>query len=390
MTPAPLLLPFDGARLDRHLDAAGIDLLLATSRHNTRYLLGGYGSLFFAHMEALALSRYLPLVGYPRGHPEMAFYVGAPSEQSQQEVAPLWVPTIRNTAQTSDHAATVAAQLIREGGLAAPALTIGVELPFLPLDAYRVLERLLPAARFVDAVPVLDAVRAVKRPAELQLLQEASEGVVAAMLAVLQRVTPGITTQEIAALLCQEEVARGLAFDYCLVAAGPTHNRTPSTRRWEHGAALSLDSGANKQGYIGDLARMAVLGPPTRAQEELLAEIDAVQLAARTPLKAGALGRDIYAQARAAQARCVHGAAMEFVAHGMGLVSHEAPRLASSGVPYPPDHLEQPLEAGMVLSLETTLASPHHGYLKLEDTVAVTATGWEAYGDRARGWNIVQ
>ncbi|HVZ13897.1 MAG TPA: aminopeptidase P family protein, partial [Bauldia sp.] len=46
----------------------------------------------------------------------------------------------------------------------------------------------------------------------------------------------------------------------------------------------------------------------------------------------------------------------------------------------------QPLEAGMVLSIETTLLHPR-GFIKLEDTVVVTADGWEAFGDGGRGWN---
>ena len=41
----------------------------------------------------------------------------------------------------------------------------------------------------------------------------------------------------------------------------------------------------------------------------------------------------------------------------------------------------------MVVSIETTLASRQHGYIKLEDTIAVTDAGCEAYGDTARGWN---
>jgi Xaa-Pro aminopeptidase len=71
----------------------------------------------------------------------------------------------------------------------------------------------------------------------------------------------------------------------------------------------------------------------------------------------------------------------------MGLVSHEAPRLTSQGpIPYPDDHASEPLESGMVLSIETT--HPHkRGFIKLEDTVVVTEDGWEAFGDRARGWN---
>ena len=35
-------LPFDAARLDALLEEAGIDVLIATSKHNIQYLLGGY------------------------------------------------------------------------------------------------------------------------------------------------------------------------------------------------------------------------------------------------------------------------------------------------------------------------------------------------------------
>lgn len=41
----------------------------------------------------------------------------------------------------------------------------------------------------------------------------------------------------------------------------------------------------------------------------------------------------------------------------------------------------------MVLSIETTLLHPRRGFIKLEDTVAVTETGWTAFGDAGRGWN---
>jgi Xaa-Pro dipeptidase len=57
------------------------------------------------------------------------------------------------------------------------------------------------------------------------------------------------------------------------------------------------------------------------------------------------------------------------------------PIIISSRVP-PPAHI-----AGMVLSIETTLMHPRRGFIKLEDTVAVTETGWDAFGDKGRGWN---
>jgi Xaa-Pro aminopeptidase len=338
-------------------------------------------------MDSVGLSRYNPMVGYPRGKPARTFFVGNPHDAMQQEVWPLWVPTVRNVTWTSDQAATEAARLIADLGLAEAA--IAVELPFLAADAYQTLRKLLPKAQIVDAVLLLEELRAVKQPWELQLLKEASENIVESMLATLRRARPGMTTGQIADLLRREEMDRDLAFDYCLVAAGASVNRIPSAARWEHGASLSLDSGGNKRGYIGDLARMAVMGRQAPEQEALLREIETVQMAARVPIRAGALGREIYDRAHAALADCAHGAEIDFLAHGMGLVSHEAPRLTGSGpVPYPADHADKPLEAGMVISIESTLVSPSHGYIKLEDTIAVTATGWEAYGDTAHGWNM--
>jgi len=41
----------------------------------------------------------------------------------------------------------------------------------------------------------------------------------------------------------------------------------------------------------------------------------------------------------------------------------------------------------MVISVETTLQPPRRGFIKLEDTVAVTQEGFEIYGEGARGWN---
>jgi hypothetical protein len=43
--------------------------------------------------------------------------------------------------------------------------------------------------------------------------------------------------------------------------------------------------------------------------------------------------------------------------------------------------------SGRVLSVETTMMHPRRGFIKLEDTVAVTANGHTMFGDRGRGWN---
>ncbi len=65
---------------------------------------------------------------------------------------------------------------------------------------------------------------------------------------------------------------------------------------------------------------------------------------------------------------------MGFLTHGTGLVTHEAPRMTATGSPpYPATHARRALEAGMVISIETHVADPALGFIKLEDTVLVTA-----------------
>ena len=185
-----------------------------------------------------------------------------------------------------------------------------------------------------------------------------------------------------------DRVTRSAITLTALIAAGASHVRTPSDEVWREGDVLSLDSGANLDGYIGDLCRMGVLGPPDAELMDLLGEVEEVQQAARRPIRAGALGREIYDAAEPVLARSRHAGQLRFVAHGMGLISHEAPRLNATGpVPYPADDADRPLRSGMVLSVETTLLHPRRGFIKLEDTVAVTDDGCEGFGDGGRGWN---
>ena len=265
---------------------------------------------------------------------------------------------------------------------------IGVELPFIPADAAMSLRGAFPEANVKDAVVALERLRARKRPDELKLLREASERVVQSMLAVMTKHAPGATKRVLTEALRREEVSRGMNFEYCLITAGTSLNRAPSDVRWGKGDILSLDSGGNYHGYIGDLCRMAIHGEPDAELVEILDEIETIQRAAFKPIKAGLIGGNIYAAAEPLLKKSQHKDYTQFLAHGMGLVSHEAPRLTARGpVPYDAFDGEGPLEPGMMVSVETTVLHPRRGFIKLEDTVAVTKDGFELYGEGGRGWN---
>jgi Xaa-Pro aminopeptidase len=294
---------------------------------------------------------------------------------------------VQTKTSTSMDAARLAVDAIKR--LGKNVRRIGVEVSFMPSDAAAVLQDGLEGYTFGDAQFPLERLRAIKTPEELKQLRKASELVVAAMLDTFRDCEPGKTKHEIVETLRRNEVNRGLTFEYCLIAAGAEHNRAPSDQRLREGDILSLDSGGNYQGYIGDLCRMGILGEPDAELSDLLGFIEEAQQAARKPIMPGTHGAEIFTAAEALIDASPHKSYVEFLAHGMGLVSHEAPRLTTTGpVPYSAYDADRPLEAGMVVSIETTMLHPRRGFIKLEDTVAVTAHGYEPFGDAGRGWNL--
>jgi Xaa-Pro aminopeptidase len=379
-------VPFDTTRLDALLEDEGIDVLVATSKHNVQYLLGGYRFSFFDYMDAIGVSRYLPVVVYQKGRPDNTAYIGHPMESHEKELGKFWPRVFETTAGTSTSAIQRAVEYIK--GLPGPIGKVGVEASFLPWDGGKLLQDGLNNCQIVNAYFPLERLRALKTRAELAHLRAASERVLASMLAVFNGCAPGQTKNDLIDQLRREEVERGLTFEYCLMSAGKSFNRAPSDQRLESGDIFSLDSGGNYKGYIGDLCRMGILGEPDAELVDLLGVINEIQQRARRPIRRGAAGAEIFAAAHELVDASSHRVYLDFVAHGVGLVSHEAPRLTDyKHWAYEGYDATRPLEADMVLSIETTMTHPERGFIKLEDTIAVTEEGCVGFGDQGRDWN---
>jgi Xaa-Pro dipeptidase len=379
-------LPYSFAKLDDLMEKAGIDVLLVTSKHNTQYLLGGYRFIFFSAMDAIGHSRYLPVIAYVKGAPEKTAYVANKMEGGEHANHPFWTPHFLPMSWGSVDSMTEAVRHLKDHAPASP--RIGVEPSFLPMNSAKVIESAFPNAPLVDATGMLERLRAVKTPAERALLRQASEAISEAMQATIAASGQGDSKFQIIDRLRREETARGLQFEYCLLTLGASHNRAASSQTWNKGEVLSIDSGGNLKGYIGDICRMGVLGEPDAELIDLLGEIETVQQAAFAKVRAGALGGDLIAAGEAELARQPNRACTEFFAHGMGVITHEAPFLMTNHpVAYEGTDAQHPLEAGMILSVETTMLHPRRGFIKLEDTLAVTDTGYELFGAEGRGWN---
>src|SRR6476661_3463918 len=121
---AELHVPFDSDKLDALMDEAGIDALVVTSKHNIQYLLGGYRFFFFDYMDAVGVSRYLPIFVYPKGRPDQAAYFGNALEGYEKQLDKFWTPTVKTRSWGTVDAMQFGADYLR--GLDHPIMTVGV------------------------------------------------------------------------------------------------------------------------------------------------------------------------------------------------------------------------------------------------------------------------
>src|SRR5262249_1059391 len=200
--------------------------------------LGGHRAFFFESMDAMGLSRYLPVLVYPKGATGKTGFFGHRMEGFQNQNEPFWVPETQTSSSGSVDVMQKAGDSIRRAGL--KARRIAGELRFLPVDSFNALGSAFPDSEIVDAVFVLERLRAVKTPEELKKLRIASERVIESMLAVIANHGPGATKRQLTEALRREETNRGLTFDYCLITAGSSLNRAPSAPKWGNGDVVLL------------------------------------------------------------------------------------------------------------------------------------------------------
>ena len=139
-----------------------------------------------------------------------------------------------------------------------------------------------------------------------------------------------------------------------------------------------LDFGGVYDGYCVDLTRTVQLGPPTAAVQSLFDAVSEAHDAAIAVVRPGIRPSEIDRAARDVLAR--HGFGEAFghgTGHGLGLEIHEEPRIAQAVAGRP----DEPVEPGMVFTIEPGAYVPGLGGVRIEDDVLVTAAGCELLTD---------
>jgi Xaa-Pro dipeptidase len=258
---------------------------------------------------------------------------------------------------------------------------IGLDESHLAAPAWeRAVERLRPR-RVVPAAALWHAARRVKGPWEIECLDRALRITEEAVNAVIQALKPGVTEREAAALWEQEAGRRG-ARAFCSTILFGERAAFPAAPQSERALRardlVRIDVAAVFKGYHADLGRTAVLGEPTPRQAAVHDALQRGLEAALDAVRPGARAADVF---RAAVDAARAGGLPEFdrhhVGYGIGLEPFEPPLLAPG--------VEETLETGMVLRVETPYYEPGWGGFHLKDTVLVTRAGHHVMNRSVRG-----
>jgi Xaa-Pro aminopeptidase len=238
-----------------------------------------------------------------------------------------------------------------------------------------VIQQLVPQLVLQDLNPLLDEMRWIKSPYEIELVKKSAEIGAEGVKEAIKGTQPGMYEYEIEAAaryVYTKRGARGDAFSP-IVASGPntlTLHYSANNRRMKDGEIVYMDYGADYEYYTSDITRTwPVSGRFTPEQEKMYRCILEARDAIIAAMKPGMTIAQMQDVAEGVYRK--HGFQKEFLAvgryvgHTIGISTHDVS---------PPDR-QRPLAAGVVYNVEPLLEIPGKIHMRLEDTVLITPTG---------------
>ena len=263
------------AKTKARMEEAGIEVLLVTNPGNMNYLSGYDGWSFYVHqMVILALDQDVPI------------WVGREQDAAGAKVTVFMShDNIRSYTDeyvdaTDKHCMHFIAALLKEKGWDGRRLGVEMDTYYFTARCYEELKRSLPNATFVDAHSLVNWVRIVKSPQEIEYMRQAGKIVQRAMEVGIDAIEPGVREYDAVAKVYQAQIsgAAGYGGDYpACVPIMPSGEKTAtphltwSDDTYKSGTATNLELGGCRFRYHSALARTVFLGDPPQRLTDLAA-----------------------------------------------------------------------------------------------------------------------
>jgi len=249
---------------------------------------------------------------------------------------------------------------------------LGFEAEHITFDMYRQLTDIIKTKSKLRLVPtdgLVEFLRAIKEPEEIELITKAVEISDSAFEYIEDKIHIGMREEEVAweiEKFLRENGSQSIPFDI-IVASGPNSalpHAKPSARRIHSEEPVVIDIGARFEGYRSDLSRTICLGTPDDTFSKVYDTVLGAQLAAMAIIKEDMTGEEADSLARTVIEQAGYGEGFGHGSgHGIGLAAHELPRLGPKSTDI--------LTSGMVFTVEPGIYLVGWGGVRIEDVVVM-------------------
>jgi Xaa-Pro dipeptidase len=349
------------ARLQQHVAGEGLDLFIVSAEESILYLTG---------VSYRPLERPFFILVRPQGEPGLLVPMLERDHLAQ-------TPSVQQVHTYWDYPSPSGegwAEKLQD--LAGDSGVVGVE-PTLPLEVYRAV-----ADRKPTALPLVERLRLVKSPAEIEMLRHAARYADLGVERAIEAAYYGASLLELfgqgrsVQIQMIKEVGYDPLLSSVLVGAWPApgsalpHNVPSVSARLREGPHIALTL-MRVHGYCAECERTFFLSPPSPA---LKAAFEAMREARRRGfalVRPGSSCAEIDAAANGFLREEGYGEyLLHRTGHGFGLSTHEGPWVAEGS--------EEILTADMLISVEPGIYLPGVGGVRHSDTVLITEDGYES------------
>jgi Xaa-Pro dipeptidase len=348
------------ARAQRLMEEQGIDAVVIEPGSSMRY----YTGVSWSRSER-TFAMLIPTSGAPA-------WVCPAFEEARARELIRFGDDIRLWQEEESPFALIAA-ILKDRGAASGRVGVEEQVRFFVMDGLR---QAAPTAELVSATPVTAGCRMYKSPAELALMQRATDITILAIEAGFATLKAGLIQYDLAGNVTAALTRLGGKDPWALVGFGEYSafpHGSVKPQRLQRGDIVLLDTGCAVEGYQSDMTRTTVFGRPTRRQTEVWNLERKAQDAAFAAAQVGTPCEAVDAAARTVITDAGFGPDYRLpglphrTGHGIGLDGHEWTNFVRGNT--------TPIAPGMCFSDEPMIAIYGEFGIRLEDCLYITEQG---------------
>ena len=356
MAPSGLKIIANVPRLERYMDANGLDAIAVRTGVNFTYLAGiALPGTLARHLDIASTVRGFMLVWPRKGEPIVVLDFFAEKLVARDS----WVARTVVYKAYIELLYTCVANALADLGLGGA--RVGFEKDGLSAAHWEEIQRALPKLQMINCSRMMDEVRWIKTAGEITLQKRAADKLDDVLFEVFPTIRPGESEREIHARIVESCLRHGLGWVHGILnsSSNPVMYGGESDVKFQRGDFVRNDYVAYFKGYAGHQSRLAILGKPNEEQQKGYALTLDIHRRTIECCTAGRTAGDIYQFVVDEFKKLGIEYPASLVGHSMGAWFHQQEPVLRNGS-------ETVLEDGMILAIE-----PQRLHWHIQDLIVI-------------------